>query len=347
MRMLDAMGLSFDDVSLVPQYSEISSRTEVKTGVSLDSKNHLAIPLISSPMDAVTGEEMAVALGRLGGMGVIHRFMEPFEQANVVQNVRKRLYGAVIPVAAAVGISESEKTRVNMLVDAGVDVLCVDVAHGDMKRAHDFVEWLARTFKSVHVMSGSIATSEGARRAYEAGCSSIRAHVGSGSSCSTRVQAATGVPTVTVLKDMKNLPIPVISDGGSKYIGDVAKAIGLGATAVMSGSLFSGTTETPGRIHKNGLFPNEKLYKAYRGSASYESKVDRGEAGSNVEGVSQLVPYRGDVNEVVAKIVDGLRSAMSYSGAKTVEEFHDKAVFIRVSSASQTEAQPHGLSWNV
>lgn len=355
MKILDKIGLSFDDISLVPQYSTIDSRKEVGTSIKL-GKHMLMVPLISSNMDTITGPEMAIKMAQLGGLGIIHRFEDISVQELWVKRISKKvgeniaMIPYIAPVAASTGVGWKAEEDVRTLVNAGADIICIDVAHGDMKKCHDVTYALAKLFPDTLFVSGSIATAGAAQRAIDSGCKVLRVGVGSGSACTTRIMGATGVPQVTALIDIcqlaKKHDIPVISDGGCKYIGDVAKAIGLGATAVMSGSLFSGTKETPGRIHRSGMFPNEKIYKEYRGSASYESKVDRGETGNNVEGVSQLVNYRGPVEPVVSQILDGLRSAMSYSGAKNIAEFHENATFIQVSQASQFEAQPHGLVWN-
>lgn len=356
MKLLDKVGLSFDDISLVPQYSTVDSRKEVSTSIKL-GKHTLMVPLISSNMDTITGPEMAIRMAQLGGLGILHRFEDISVQELWVKRVKAdarnnivAMLSYVFPVAASTGVGWKSEEDVRTLVNAGADIICIDVAHGDMKKCHDVAYILAKLFPDTLFISGSIATAGAAQRAIDSGCKVLRVGVGSGSACTTRIMGATGVPQVTALIDIcqlaKQHDIPVIADGGCKYIGDVAKAIGLGATAVMSGSLFSGTKETPGRIHRSGMFPNEKIYKEYRGSASYESKVARGEVGNNVEGVSQLVTYRGEVAPIVDKAMDGLRSAMSYSGAKDIAEFHEKATFIQVSQASQLEALPHGLSWN-
>ena len=236
--------------------------------------------------------------------------------------------------------------RAQELVNNGCNVLLIDVAHGH----HKLVKEAMRRIKNetnVEVIAGSIATKAAAKHLIEWGADALRVGIGNGSLCETRIRTGVGVPQVSALIDVcsvaDNHSVPVIADGGIRYVGDVAKSLGLGASSVMVGSLFSGTKETPGEIIKQGEWPNERLYKKYRGSASLDSKSDRGES-NNVEGNSKIIEYKGKVIRIISDIRDGLRSAFSYVGASDVLDFQSKCEFVRVTSNGTIEAKPHLLS---
>lgn len=343
MKFESEVQITYEDVRLKPKFSDISSRKEIDTSVWLDKQRgiKLDIPIISSPMDTLTTAPMAIALGKLGGLGVIHRFMTPFEQGEQAFAVYKAGLGNV---ACAIGANESEKERVKYLVeDCKVNILVLDVAHAHSLKAKQMIQWVSKTYPNIHIMGGSIATKSAVLDMIHWGARSARGGIANGSLCSTARETGCGVPSVSMLLEIcPDCPIPVISDGGIRHSGDIVKALGLGASAVMLGSLLAGTDETPGQAFQT----NGTKFKQYRGSASYESKAARGETG-HVEGVSQLIAYKGPVENVINNLMDGVRSGMSYCGARTIEELWRKAEFIRISQSAIIEGHPHGLSLSV
>ena len=344
----DEISVTFDDVFIVPQYSDIRSRSDIDTWSSVGEGIGLNVPLIATPMDTICEKEMAIALGQLGGMGTIHRFMSIDEQIAQVNETLN--YVSNSHLAAAVGVGQSDRKRISRLCqETDIKVLNVDIAHGHHQLMKNTISAIRAGFPDIHIMAGTVCTPEAVKDLIEWGADSIQVGVGNGSLCTTRIKAGVGVPQFTALRDCvvtaHNSKVAIISNGGCKSPGDIAKAIAAGASAVVVGSLFAGTKETPGDIRKTGTWPNETLYKAYRGSASADSKSARGEK-TNIEGTSQVVLYRGKVKRIVDDIMDGLRSSMSYTGSDTIAKFQHKAVFNRVSQAGLQEAQPHGLGRN-
>ena len=251
------------------------------------------------------------------------------------------------PLCAAIGVTGDFMERAQELVKNGCNVLLIDVAHGHHVLVKNAIEELKNEFgENVEIIGGSIATKKAAKDLCEWGVDGIRVGIGNGSLCETRIRTGVGLPQVSVLFDVCSVAdsygIPCIADGGIRYVGDISKAIGAGADSVMLGSLLAGTKETPGDTHKVGEWPNEKLYKKYRGSASLDSKSDRGES-NNVEGNSKIIPYKGKVKRIISDIRDGLSSAFSYVGASDVLDFQSKCEFVRVTQAGTIEAKPHLL----
>jgi IMP dehydrogenase len=292
---------------------------------------------------------MANELMRLGGVGCIHRFMSIDEQIEIVkQLIIKRFdYGySDYPICASIGVSNFEK-RLETLVEHGVNVILIDVAHGNTKQVKNTIEYIKNNFKGVDVIAGNIATADGAENLCKWGADAIRVGIGNGSLCETRIRTGIGVPQVTSLVECvevaKEYDVPVIADGGIKMIGDVAKALSLGAETVMFGSILSGTKESPGSIDKVGMWPNEQLFKKYRGSASLDAKKMHNMNEKNVEGNSKLIPYKGKIKRLVNDINDGLKSSMSYVNAINLKEFREKSEHIRVTQNGVIEAKPHLL----
>lgn len=331
--------LTFDDVSIIPKYSQITTRKNCWTGTEY-AGIELSHPLIASPMDTVCGIDMAKSIGELGGLGIIHRFNPIGEQIAGMLELEE----LNIPYGVAVGVGEKAEHRIDQLLSwTNLDVMCIDVAHGHHSMVKDTISYIKDIDEDMHVLAGNVCTGEAAYDLEGWGADSLRVGIGNGSMCETRIRAGVGIPQVNALQDcIENCDIPIVADGGCKTTGDVAKAIGLGADVVMIGSLFAGTKETPGIINKSGMWPNEQLYKKYQGSASIDSKLARGET-NHVEGNSKIVPYKGKVKRIVDDINDGIRSSMSYVGAINLDEFRKKAEFVRVTQAGQLEAKPHGL----
>ena len=350
--------LTYDDVNIVPKYSELESRSEIKLTTKFTKNTEIKIPIVSSPMDTVTEDVMAIEMGRLGGVGIIHRFNTIEHQVKMISNVSKSLHDISIeeakkygftstPICAAVGVTGDYLERAKELVLSGCNVILIDVAHGHHKLVGEAIGEIKRDISDIEVIAGSIATSEAARQLCEWGVDGLRVGVGNGSLCETRIRTGVGLPQVTALLDCVTVAdsydVPIIADGGIRNVGDVCKGLGSGADTIMVGSLLSGTKESPGSIEKKGQWPNEQLFKKYRGSASLDSKSDRGED-KNVEGNHKVIPYKGKVKRILHDIRDGISSSCSYVGASNLEEYRSLVEFVEVTKAGQVEAQPHLLN---
>ena len=334
--------LSFDDVLLVPQMSEILSRSEIDISCKLGKNINLSLPIISSPMDTVTEEEMTTVIDLHGGLGIIHRYNTIKDQCIIVENSINK--GSSI-VGAAIGVSGDYIERAQALISAGADVLCVDVAHGHHSLMRHGLTTLRNTVGyDIHIMAGNVATKEGYESLAEWGASSVRVGIGGGSICSTRIQTGHGVPTFQSVLDCSQskytFDVPIIADGGIKNSGDIVKALAAGADAVMVGSLISGTEESPGeKISRDGL-----VYKEYRGMASSRAQLNwRGKVSSR-EGVAALVPYKGPVCEILNSLSAGIKSGLSYTGASSIQTFQAKSEMIIQTSAGITESNTHVFS---
>ena len=469
-------GLTFDDVLLVPKYSDITSRTQTNLSTKLSRNISLNIPFVSANMDTVTESTMAVAMARAGGIGIIHRFLTIKEQANEVLKVKRsgsvmienpytvsldksiqdaqeyaedkeisgllvvdsnsKLVGIVterdllfadlsgnisdimtkdvvtakpgvtlddakkilhqhriekLPlvddsglikglitskditnnadfpnaskdkkgsplVGAAVGVKGDFLERSESLLDAGVDVLVVDIAHGHSENAIGAIKNIKKAFPDCELIAGNIATAQGAEDLIKAGVDAVKVGVGSGSICITRVITGSGVPQLTAVMDCAKVGldhgVPIISDGGTRTSGDATKALASGASSVMVGSMLGGTDESPGTV----LTKNGKRFKVYRGMASLSASLGRKskETGSFsfdddlndyvAEGVEAMVPYKGTVVDILKQLTGGVRSGLSYCGAHTIPQMQENAEFIKMSRAGFAESQPHDVS---
>ena len=341
--------LTFDDVLLVPNYSEVVP-TEVDTAAFFTPKIKLKIPISSSAMDTVTESAMAIALGKLGGIGVLHKNLTIDAQSNSVRQVKAES----LPAAAAIGATGDFLERAESLVKAGVDVLVVDTAHGHSKRVIEAVKEIKKKFKNCEIVAGNIATAEGAKALIAAGADAVKVGIGPGSICTTRIVSGCGVPQITAIADVvaacKKTKTPVIADGGIKYSGDIAKALAVGASSVMLGSLLAGTDQSPGEIF---IEANGKKFKHYRGMGSLGAMnqgskdrygQDKVVGGKLVpEGVEARVAYKGDVGNIIEQLVGGLRSGMGYSGARNIAALQKKARFVRITPAGLKESHVHDV----
>lgn len=331
--------LAFDDVLLTPQFSDIVSRKDVDISSRLDDKIKLQIPIISSPMDTVTGQVLACELSILGGLGILHRYNSPDEQADMVKYCKDN---HAAHVGAAVGSTGDYLERTGKLLNAGADVICVDVAHGDHISVKIAIEELRKQFGwNLHLMAGNVATKDGFERLSDWGADSIRTGVGGGSCCSTRTQTGHGLPTFwSVLECASGTGrAKLIADGGIKNSGDIVKSLAAGADFVMLGSMLAGVNEAPGEIFEE----NGKRYKIYRGMASKEAQIDWKGSYSSFEGVASKVLYKGHLPNIIDDILRNIRSGLSYSGARDLVELRSKAKFVKQTSASQVESSPHIL----
>jgi IMP dehydrogenase len=475
MKILPETALTYDDVLLVPQYSDVDSRRTLSTKSWLTKKIPLQVPVVSANMDVVTESEMAITMAREGGIGIIHRFLSIAEQARQIRRVKKaesfvvddpitmtashtvgdvkriveetstggilivdenqKLIGIVstrdllfeedpnkpvmdimsrevhtappnttlkeaerllheyrieklplvdeqgrvaglvtlkdimkitqypkatkdargrLAVGAAVGVREKEMRRVEAVLEAGADCIVVDIAHGDSHLEIEMIKNICRHFPNTEVIGGNVATADGTKRLIDAGADAVKVGVGPGSICITRDVAGSGVPQLTAViacaEAARPYGIPVIADGGIRKPGDLAKAIAAGAQTAMIGSLLAGTDESPGLM----MTRKGHRYKVSRGMASQEANINRKQReGGDVtqeeieeyvaEGVEAAVPYRGLAREVLNQLVGGLQSGMSYSGAHSIQEFQQKAIFIRMTGAGLKESGPHDV----
>ncbi len=344
------LGLTFDDVLLMPSYTDIK-REEIDLSSNLTADIRLELPILSAPMDTVTTSTLSIALGKLGGLGVIHRNMTIEKQVEEVEKVGK----VVQLTAAAVGVGKDAEERVAALVKKGVDVIVIDSAHGFSKWVIELTKLISHKYKYLAVISGNVGTAAGAKALIEAGAKALRVGIGPGSICTTRVVAGIGVPQVTAIMETSTLAkkygIPVIADGGIRYSGDIVKAFAAGASCVMSGSLFAGCSETPGDIISRG----KTKYKSYRGMGSL-SAMQEGSASRygqdyrlgqqkklTTEGVEGLVAYKGKLEDIVSQLTGGIRSGMYYTGAGNIRQLQEKSRFIQISQASLAEGHPHDI----
>mgnify|MGYP003637774648 CR=1 FL=1 len=394
---------TYDDVNIVPKYSEVEHREDVKLNTRFTRNTELTIPIVAAPMDTVTEYDMAVEMMEWGGVGVIHRFNTIEEQSKMMKSLhrewvkyfkpipgitdgtertletewqewwdssvrhwnspptksdwddlKERFYFAddmirddkswsKLPLCAAVGVNGDYLERARELAWNGCNVLLIDVAHGHHKNVGEAIEEIKKDISGIEVIAGNVATSEATRYLCEREADGIRVGIGNGSLCETRIRTGIGVPQVSALLDCVNsadeFDVPIIADGGIRNIGDVCKGLACGADSVMLGSLLSGTKESPGEIEKVGQWPNEKLFKKYRGSASRDSKG----SDKNVEGNHKVIPYKGKTKRILHDITDGVRSSFSYVGANNISDYHTLVELVNVTHAGMVEAKPHLL----
>lgn len=333
-------GLTFDDVLIVPSKSAVRSRRDPNLSTRLTRHLNIDQPFISANMDTVTESPMAIAMGKLGGVGILHRFMNTEEQIKEVHRVRDA--GLKI-IGASIGVNEEGRTRAEALVREGVNLLTIDIAHGHSIAMIETLHWLRDKFKDkVDLIAGNVATPEATEELIRAGADAIKVGIGPGSMCTTRIITGAGVPQLTAIawcaEVARGHKIPVIADGGLKSSGDIVKALAAGAETVMLGSLLAGCLETPGEISGGK--------KRYRGMASRAAQVSwRGglPEGMAPEGEATAVAVKGSVKDVILELAGGLRSGMSYINAETLPEILEKARFMEMSANGFRESVAHGL----
>ena len=329
--------LSFDDVLLVPKYSDIESRKHVDISSAMDAKNKLELPVFASPMDTVSEVAMANAMSKHGASAIIHRYNTIAEQADLISAPVK----AGSFVGAAIGVTGDYLERAAMARHCGASFVCVDVAHGHhsmMRRALAKIREVLGD--SYHIMAGNVATCEGFDAVASWGADSIRVGIGGGSICSTRLVSGHGIPTLASVLDCSRSThdAKIIADGGIKTTGDMVKAFAAGADFVMVGSMLAGTKESPVEVLSSN---SGKKFKVYRGMASSEAQNDWRGKSSTAEGVSTTVPYKGSDEHILNDIAGGIKSGFSYTGARTMAELRAKSTFIRQTAAGQVESSTH------
>ena len=341
--------LTFDDVLLLPKYSNIlPSNTNII--LNLTKNITLKVPFLTSAMDTVTESKMAIAIANEGGLGIIHRNLSIKKQTNEVLKVKNNK----LLVGAAIGTNEEDLERASSLRSNGVDLIVIDTAHGHSEKVLKTLSKVKKIVKNIPVCVGNIATGEAARKLYNSGADIIKVGIGPGSICTTRMVAGIGVPQISAIMDvkqsLKKKKIKIISDGGIKFSGDIAKALAAGADAIMMGSIFAGTEESPGKKFKR----NGKIYKQYRGMGSigamssgsanrYFQKNFKDKSKFVPEGVEGRVEFKGKVSKIIYQLQGGLRSSMGYIGAKNLEEINKKAKFVKITKAGFYESMVHSV----
>lgn len=363
-------GLTYDDILLIPGYTDFS-RDDITLKTKISKNIEISIPFVSAPMDTVTEAELAIALGEMGGIGIIHRNLSVDNQVKEVKKTKEKK----VHVGAAIGVSNGYKERLEALLKAGVDVIVLDSAHGWTNKFIEVLKFIKKTYPKIDVIVGNIATHEAAESLCKNGADGLRVGMGPGAICTTRVISGMGVPQVTAISETvraaKKYNVPVIADGGVRSSGDIVKALALGASSVMMGNYFAQTTEAPGKVfnlrrdqvpHRfQSIFDNNKnktfKFKSYRGMGSEAAMREGAKIKSEdefhgksykdkvlvAEGVEGMVPVKGKVKELLDQSIGGIKSGMFYIGAKNISELQEKAKFIQVTQASLTESHPHGI----
>lgn len=364
--------LCFDDVLLVPQYSDIESRSQVDLSVTgFESQfasltphhSQLTCPVVGSPMDTVMGPRSAALLANMGGFGILHRYCSIEEAKNTYEETTELILNdnSHKNVMVAIGATGDFLERTSALFEAGCRAFCIDVAHGHHLHVKKALKTLRDIYgKKIHIMTGNVATLEAFNELAEWGSDSIRVGVGGGSMCSTRIRTGHGIPTFQSVLDCakSHHDVYLVADGGIRNSGDAVKALAAGADMIMLGSILAGHDESPGDIvdkngsctvitNKNGYkmkvpTSGTSFYKKFRGMASLEAQLEwRGKV-SVVEGESTLVPYKGPMKNTLTDLFDGMRSGLSYSGVTTIRELRSNAKFVTITAQGVRENVPHG-----
>ena len=330
--------VTYDDMLLVPQYSDITSRSEVDITSCLGHRE-FTLPIIASPMDTVSEIDMAIAMNQAGGLAVLHRYNSITEQ----QAMAKQVVGQV---AAAIGVTGDYLERAEALLAAGTDILCIDVAHGHHSLMKKALEALRNEYDNhIYIIAGNVCTLEGINNVADWGADAVRCNIGGGSICSTRLVTGHGLPGLQTIFDCARTDrdVKIIADGGIKTSGDIVKALAAGADFVMCGSLLAGTEESPGQAIS---LPNGSRMKEYRGMASKDAQLNWRKKTSTPEGVASYIPYKGSVQEILQDLEGGIKSGLSYTGARNLVELRRKVEWARQTSAGTQESGTHIFSQN-
>lgn len=333
-------GLCFDDVLLKPKYSEIKSRSKVDTSVVIKNFK-FDHPIIPANMKTITGMDLAIESNRLGGLSILHRFMPIQEQFDIAEDMVNE-FGAWDKFGVSVGVKQEDKENILHFAKLGIKIICIDIAHGDSSQCLNMIKWIKSNVPNIFIIAGNVATGSGAENLWKAGADVVKVGIGPGSLCSTRIETGNGVPQLTALMDVYEtskqlerfhnyeLKFPFIADGGLKNSGDITKALCF-ADMVMTGNIFAGCDETPGDTN----YIDGKLYKEYVGSSTHKSNY--------IEGVSAIVPCKGKFENILSKLLEGLRSGMSYQGAGNLYDLKVNPQFIRITNAGLKESHPHDV----
>jgi IMP dehydrogenase len=342
MRIRTDEGLTFDDVLLEPQYSEVRSRADVDYSITLTKGIKLKFPIIPSNMKTITHFNMAREICRLGGMAILHRFMPIEEQLSIFNALLNSNleYNPCLHVGFSIGVKDIDKENLKKIIDTGTKIICIDVAHGDSIQCIEMTRYVSETYKDIFLISGNVATYGGVMNLLEAGADSVKIGIGNGSICTTRIETGNGIPLLTSLVDASvakykfetenNKKVFIMSDGGCKAAGDLVKALCF-ADLCMVGNMFAGAEETPGNI----LQIDGQSYKEYVGSSTHR--------GSRTEGVAALVHSKGKVEKIIQNMIEGIQSGCSYQGAFNLQQLKEKAVFIKITSSGLRESHVHDV----
>jgi IMP dehydrogenase len=320
-----------DDLMLVPKYSTVNSRANIDISVKLSKGFSFSMPIVPSNMATITEIDMARAMLNNKSLAILHRFM-PFEkQLEILTTLWKENSDAFNYVGVSVGVKKHDYTNVDRFIKAGVKIICIDVAHGHSKACLDMTKYITKNYPDVLLISGNVATAHGAIAIWEAGADIVKAGIGGGSICSTRIQTGNGIPMLTTLSNIYDRLMPnkfIMSDGGCKNSGDITKCLCF-ADLIMAGSLVSGADETPGET----FLINGESCKNYVGSSTHKT--------NHIEGVAAVVKAKGPVMDVITKLCEGLKSGCSYQGANNLKELKLDPQFVRITNAGLAESVPH------
>lgn len=344
--------LSTDDVLLYPKHSVLKSRNDPQISLATKATEtiKMKIPLISANMDTVTEADMAIAMGRLGGLGILHRFYKTKEQW--LTDVKK-VHDNQLTVAFSIGLNPKDVDLIGEVLNiTKVAIVCVDVAHGDQEQVFHQIRKISLSYPNqVQIIGGNVATPGGVNMLIDAGVHCCKINVGTGSMCSTRLVTGAGIPGLTAVFNAAKViqarqkNVALIADGGIRNSGDIIKYLAAGADAVMIGRLFAGTNESPGEmIYKGDHFTNP--HKLYRGQSSQHFLDDLGKNDVAAEGEHTYVPHQGSVIPIVNDLLGGIRSGMTYCGVKNLRELANNSTFLEITTHGWIEGTPHGLKGN-
>ena len=339
--------LCFDDVLLVPKTSNVESRHKVDLSMSIGGgtrKIVLGLPVIAAPMDTVCDLEMCRVMSNAGGLGILHRYMHKEDLLDKTYRLSSGGYRFGVSVGATSGYMNNAED----LYNAGTRIILVDIANGHSHYSINAVKNIRNSLpQDLHIMAGNVATAEGFARLAEAGADSIRVGIGGGSACTTRVVSGHGVPTLASIMDVdewreisNQYGCSIVADGGIRNSGDMVKSFAAGADAVMVGSMFAGTEESPGEILTDA---NGCEVKMFRGMASAAAQRDAQGRISVAEGISTTIPYKGSVSHILQQIRGGIGSGCSYSGVESLKDLSQIAEYVQVNLSSLQESRPHAL----
>lgn len=342
MNIIEEVGLTFNDVLILPRHSKVKSRSEVDLSVTLNKGFKFSTPFIPANMASITELEMAKLQYQNKNLALLHRFTDLTTQIEWVKEIKTWGLDVFRYVGFSVGVKESDYNTVDIFASMGVQIICVDVAHADSEQCIKFVERIAKEYPDILLIAGTVATGEGATKLWKAKADIVRCGLGNGSICLTRVKSLIGVPQLTALswcheaqkKATKNLKRPcyLIGDGGMSTPGHTSAALSM-CDLIISGNLFSGCTETPGDYI---IESENKLYKSYRGSSTHKSTYR--------EGVEAYVEAKGSAQEVLDKLSQGVKSSLSYQGVTNLPDFRSVVQFIRITNAGLVESGAHDLA---
>lgn len=332
--------LTFGDVLLKPSYSEIKSRSSVDLSVSITKNFKFMNPLIPANMKSIISKEMAIEIVKLKNLGFMHRFCSFEEQLNIIKELQSINFGfnPMNYFGVSVGVKEEDRDNVEKFYNSGVRIFCIDVAHGHSRECGDMTKFIKSKCLDSLVVSGNVATTEGAKYLWDCGADVVKCGVGSGAICTTRLKAGAGVPQLSAVKDIYDFKVKnpeymnkkFISDGGIRVIGDCVKALAF-ADMVMMGNAFSGCEETPEEI----MEIDGQKYKKYAGSSTYKT--------THIEGVVSLVSVKGKFKDIVEEYSQGIKSGCSYTGASNLAELKYYASFVRITNSSKEESGAHDV----